>query len=51
MLKQPRSQYVCCYFWENATFLLVLFAARIIVLLSSSLSAAYAGIAGITWKE
>lgn len=48
MLKQPRSQYVCCYFWENATLLLVLFAARIVVLLAGALAAAYAGVAGIT---
>lgn len=50
MLKQPRSQYVCCYFWENATFLLVLFAARVVVLLPGALAAAYAGVAGITCK-
>lgn len=50
MLKQPRSQYVGCYFWENATFLLVLFAARIVVLLAGALSTSYAGIASITWK-
>lgn len=50
MLKQPRSQDICCNFWEDATFLLVLFAVGVIIFFACTLSTTYTSITGITCK-
>lgn len=51
MLKEPRSQDICCHFWKYATFLLILFPIRVVVLLSRALARPHTCIAGITCEE
>lgn len=51
MLKQPRSQDICRHFGENTSFLLVLFAIRIIIFFTRTFSTAYTRITRITCNE
>ena len=52
MLKQPRSQDICCYFWEDAPLLGVLFTRRVVVITSvGAVAAAYTRVASVTWKQ
>lgn len=48
MLEQPRSQDICCNLWENSSFLLVLFAVGVVVLLAGALPAAYTSVTRVT---
>lgn len=49
MLKEPRSKDICCHFWKYATFLLILFPVRVVVLLARAFAGPHTCITGITW--
>lgn len=51
MLKQPRSEDICCNFRKYATFLLVLFAIRVVIFFTRTFSTTYASITCITWNK
>ena len=48
VLEEPRPEDVGGHFGEDAAFLLVLFAVGIVVVLAGAVSAADAGVAGVT---
>ena len=52
MLKEPRSQDICCYFRKDASLLGVLFAGGVVVVAAvGAVAAANASVARITYKN
>ena len=52
MLKQPGSEDICRYFWEDSALLRVLFARGVVVVaVVCAVPAAYAGVACVTCKK
>lgn len=51
MLKEPRSEYICCYFRKYASLFLIFLPVRIVVLFSSPVTATDTSVTRFTWKR